>query len=894
MKILRGVALPLLALLLLAACVTGPVAGSFSLDLDASEVAVATGDSVAVGVTVLRSGAFTGAVALSLVGAPVGVTASFDPASVAGDASAMTLNVGPDTAEGDYDLNVRAVGNGEQTAELTLTVVELPPTTIDVDPSVEPTVTTLPALPGGPPRPVAALIDEDGHRADFVSDELIVVTDDPLVLDAFLARWNGELLDSIDHAAAGLDLEAMHLVRIDPSATAAADLPADLARLAPGERNDLRVSSQGAVSLLSAFAQEAVAGLEVAINWLGVEDQFLDGESVESGNIPGGGSSNAFDWWQFSNDSTAEIRVTRAWQALEVADRLDNRVTIAVLDGGFEPNDDFPPGWQAFSVYPGKAPTGVAGLGTPWHGTAVVQAAAGVADNGFGAAGVAGPVADIITVYTSSDFFFSSAAVTLAVAEGADIINMSYRTVVPATLTPSVLPFNAITLSARALGVLIFGSAGNEGVDVDAEDCFVACWEEEWHTPCENGGVICVGGIKRNRWRNGSSNYGAEEVDIFAPFTVRVGPDDHGNDGNMARDVNGTSFSSPFTAGVAALIWAADPSLSANQVEGILMSTAHGSPDPKVPRYVNAYGAVHEALGNLAPLLTITAPATGAEVGFGGLNAITFSGEAFDVEDLDGCCAITWTSDVDGLIGTGTGFEYTFPTPGIRFIDVVATDSDGLIDLVKLVLLVQNDPPEVEILSPQPGDDIFQDVPFVVQGHATDLNNAAGPPCTNYRWTSSKAGDPEATGCDAALTFTTLGSRTLTLTVTDNQGESGSDSVAIDVVAAPVEWVVITDPQANQAFFPTEEIELRAAVSQDISLLAPFEWRAYEQAVGGAYEVIGSGQVSFNPISGQKRIPLRTWIPGFAYEGDSLWLEIVVNGSVFSGRLPFNILDVPN
>src|SRR6185295_14282437 len=53
----------------------------------------------------------------------------------------------------------------------------------------------------------------------------------------------------------------------------------------------------------------------------------------------------------------------------------------------------------------------------------------------------------------------------------------------------------------------------------------------------------------------------------------------------------------PFVAGVAALVMAANPALSGAEVEQILVATAHPSPDSTVRRYVNAFGAVNQALG---------------------------------------------------------------------------------------------------------------------------------------------------------------------------------------------------------------------------------------------------------------------------------------------------------
>src|SRR5690606_32883931 len=299
---------------------------------------------------------------------------------------------------------------------------------------------------------------------------------------------------------------------------------------------------------------------------------------------------------------------------LELAGKLENRVKLAILDMGFEPNADFAAGWLAISNVPFVDPVGTENLlfcefldfgSCPWHGTNAASAAFALPDNDFGSAGPAGPVADPVLVFTLYDMFTSVTALATAKDAGAKIANMSYGAAIPDVLFFTVEPFDVATASFRDSGMLLFAAAGNDDDDVDAERCirFIGClgWEEAWHTPCENAGVICVGGTNGNSTSRASgSNYGAEHVDIFAPFTMWLGPDPEAP-GNEARVTHGTSYSSPFAAGVAALIWAADPSLSANEVEDILLATAHSSPDDEVNGYVNALGAVQEALGNVSP-----------------------------------------------------------------------------------------------------------------------------------------------------------------------------------------------------------------------------------------------------------------------------------------------------
>ena len=688
----------------------------------------------------------------------------------------------------------------------------LPPTTVEVDPTLTPATPSLPPIDGDTePRPLATLADANGNQADFVQNELLIASDDQAEVDAFVARWQGEVLMTIDPADHGIaGVPAMHLIRFDPTAADSTALVSDLAAIDPDSRGDLTVSSSAAVGLLAAAATEASDGVEVAVNWVSETTLFEDHSTTEAPTGPAGYTPDAYDWSYMRRGGAMDIDVVSAWEMLELSGKLGNRVEIGILDGGFIINDDIPAGWEAHSVVGGDA-LNRAGTGdSDWHGTTVAMAAAGVADNNFGAAGPAGPIGDLVLVYTTYDFFMSIAAVLEAAGRGADILNMSYKSKVPATVSFTVEPFNIVTAQVRAAGVLMFASAGNEGDDVDAEDCIFVifdeiCWEETWYTPCENAGVICVGGVNDgSKSRHASSNYGSEEVDIFAPWSAYVLDDPQAPTTNDVRWAGGTSIASPFAAAVAALIWAADPGLSANQVESILMSTATSSPDSKVNLIVDAFRAVRDVLGNLDPDITITAPADGSNVNYGGLNIIDFDADTTDFEDGDGCCTVSWSSDLDGPLGNGLSIQYAFSGVGVHQITATATDSDGNSSSDTITLNVTGSPPVVTILDPSPGEEFTRTIPEVLAATVSDVNEPLANLCAGAVWTSTVLTDviPDGT-CTPAVTFLTNGARTLTLSATDSDGNSDSDSVSITVVDPPPTGppiAIILEPQEGEQF----------------------------------------------------------------------------------------------
>ena len=671
-------------------------------------------------------------------------------------------------------------------------------------------VPELPGFDGKTPRPVACLADPDGGSlVEFVENELILMTNDAGELARFVARWNGEVLFEHDPSQYGLEGVRQHLVRIQTELADPSRLGDDLSVLAPNRRAGLLVSSRAGLEVLAAAAREAVGGSAVGVNWLGRGSDFRGRVTTEAPIGPGGYSTNTFDWRFLNAGSTQDIGVTEAWRALDLAGRLGNRVKLAILDMGFMSSDpDVPSGLTAISNVPFVSPLDVANLlncggPCPWHGTGVAHAAMGVPDNRWGGAGPAGPVAEPIYVFTLYDFFTGISAVAIARAAGARIINMSYSADVPAIFSWTVLPFEVATAAVRASGALLFAAAGNDGRGVDEEDCFLfACWEETLHTPCENRGVLCVGGLATNsRNRASNSNFGNGSVDLFAPYTVWGGPDPT-TTGNRAVSRSGTSFASPYAAGVAALVWAADPSLSAGQVQDILYATAHSSPDRRVRRYVNAYDAVIAALGNTPPELAIRSPSDGAMFSRG-IAAIYFAADASDVED--GVPLVTWRSHRDGVLGTGTNVFRNDLSLGTHTITATLTDSGGITVSDQVRITVVNDPPMVRIIEPLDNSRFFQGEAILFRGTSYDPNNWPSIELRNsqMQWLSNVAGRRITLGTGHVNLFgLTQGTYTIRLQGTDNEGATGTDSITLIVEALPPEpnfppTVLITMPSGD-------------------------------------------------------------------------------------------------
>ncbi len=741
--------------------------------------------------------------------------------------------------------------------------IGLPRPTFDVDSNVVPVAASLSGFDAATPRPLAAIVDSYGIQAEFVENELVLVTDDLLSVDQFVARWDGQVLMAYSPRDYNFSGERQHLIRIRNALADTTHLQRDLLRLEPLAHGANRVSSEAGLQLLSAAASEAGQGSMIGINWVARSASFRSRVSTEDPNGASiaplsGYSRNAFDWSYLNEGSIQDIGVTEAWRVLDRLARFGNKVRIAVMDGGFSANRDFPGSRSSVSYIPLVADFEVEGFGLrnnmangpsePWHATDVVGAAMGVPDNGYGAAGPAGPVAHLIMAAVLGDMFTSTHAVlNLAAIQRADIINMSFTVPVTWWLSWSILPFDAATLAVGTAGnVLLFAAAGNAGEDVDREDCidpcsiipFVPdcpiCWEPHWYYPCENGGVICVGGIAENsKMRDGGSNWGGENVDIFAPYVVLVGETPRTSGANR---VTGSSLSSPYAAGVAALIWAADPNLSARSVEILMNRWAHTSPDPTVKHYVDAYESVVAASGgNSPPEVKILSPLDGGTYSLGaGLIGFYFDAVATDRED--GPLPVTWTSDLDGVVTSPAGLRF-----GRHVLRAAATDSGGLTDSVAITITVESRRPQVKIITPRDGEHFYVEEPIGFLGTSYDIDSP-GFRLSNVIWRSNPSG-LVILGHAYTQALFTEGTYVITFRGTDSGGLSDEKSVRIHI-----------DPRPAGDLPPTASI---FTPSGEMNYLRSIEYTPEGVPTGREYaDVLLEGRV----VDREDRVLNGTWI----------------------------------
>ena len=184
---------------------------------------------------------------------------------------------------------------------------------------------------------------------------------------------------------------------------------------------------------------------------------------------------------------------------------------------------------------------------------------------------------------------------------------------------------------------------------------------------------------------------------------------------------------------------------------------------------------------NTAPSVEITAPVEGSTFIVG--TSVTFTGTATDAEDGSLSASLSWTSNLDGALGTGGSLSTSALSIGSHTISASVTDSGGLSGSASISITVDpvpNDPPVVSLTAPANGSSFEEGELVTFTGTATDAED--GPLSASITWSSSLDG---ALGSGASVSTTTLsvGSHTISASVTDSGGAAGSDSISLTVTA---------------------------------------------------------------------------------------------------------------
>lgn len=238
-----------------------------------------------------------------------------------------------------------------------------------------------------------------------------------------------------------------------------------------------------------------------------------------------------------------------------------------------------------------------------WHGTKVAGLVAATADNGVGVAGVGWATkVQPIRVLGKCGGYDSDILAGIKWAVGASVpglpvnttpakvLNLSLGGTGPCTGSTGTLYVEAFAEATARNAVAIVAAGNSAGEPVDS--------------PANCTGAIAVAGLRHVGSKVGFSSMGPE-VALAAPggncvnlngscLYPMVTTSNSGTRGPAANTYTyneaavGTSFATPLVAGVAALLYARDPSLTAAQVRNALTSTARPFPTSGSGSTVNA------------------------------------------------------------------------------------------------------------------------------------------------------------------------------------------------------------------------------------------------------------------------------------------------------------------
>jgi len=208
---------------------------------------------------------------------------------------------------------------------------------------------------------------------------------------------------------------------------------------------------------------------------------------------------------------------------------------------------------------------------TPFHGTHVSGIIAAARDNNKGIDGIADNVRIMmIRAVPDGDEHDKDIALAIhyAVDNGAKIVNMSFGK----DFSPQKKWIDEAVKYAESKNVLLVHAAGNDAKNIDSSDNFPNANLKADMKKASNWITVGASGDEKAGGLTASfSNYGKNEVDVFAPgvkiYSTIPGKTTYAN-------AQGTSMAAPVVAGTAAFLLEYFPNLTAAELKAVIEKSA--------------------------------------------------------------------------------------------------------------------------------------------------------------------------------------------------------------------------------------------------------------------------------------------------------------------------------
>lgn len=276
---------------------------------------------------------------------------------------------------------------------------------------------------------------------------------------------------------------------------------------------------------------------------------------------------------------------------------------------------------------------------------------------------------------------------------------------------------------------------------------------------------------------------------------------------------------------------------------------------------------------NNAPVVQIDSPAASSTYSLS--NSITFTGTATDTEDLTLTGkSLTWTSSLDGVIGSGSSFTTSSLSSGTHQITLTAVDSMQSADSTSISITVNpanNTLPVATITSPSTGTTYNHNdfIEFTGTGYDTEDSWLTG---TSLVWMSNKDGQI-GTGNTVTTSDLSGGTHTISLTATDNFNTSNTATITLTILNTPP-TATINYPPDGSTFSQGDAIPFDGAGSdkEDGNLTgASLVWTSDN------YGIIGFGtniSIDFLPAGTNITINLKAIDSGDLVDSDNITITI--------------------